>query len=551
MPDLSSNWLACYQQLSTLISSLEQTNQVAQLQDCLQRSKDINTTLQQLVDENPGAALAQLSIIATGMPATVSRAVKCAVLVALWSRLKHWPRARRDILGCCALLAICSPKQGKRPAALQLAARLKNQQSGGIFTTILAGTYHQQQKRHSWQVHQDSPLLTLALEISEQLHTDDNQAAPLEQVLASVIQSSASEFALAQLNILAQLAPSLYLVGRIGVDPLERYWLLCHADGQAYQALQYWPAEQKIAEQLSAQPLTELQLLPPKELALTSWLKKTQTVPFAEQQTPTPSSLIANSILTKLSYHDFEAQLKLVEKHPILVQFLLDNASESNRKQTLIHRLRHALAIFGQEQLPLAVARAEVLQYLQLQSSTQHAWLLQLQHTLQFSIQTLGRYLPKPISVQQAGLIAVCCSAPLWHHPSLQAVPLSKMKQDQLLLGQLCQSYLLEPVRSQRLSAALLKHYQLDDWAIAVLHQYQQPAAGQSLSYRELLGLFLQLCWQLTFSVFCYPSAQQSSQQIFQRIAQYLPLPQLQLDYWQQELLNCNQLYYPLENQSI
>ena len=87
MPDLSSNWLVCYQQLSALITSLEQAHQAEQLQDCLQRSKDINTTLQQLVDDNPGAAMAQLSIIATGMPATVSRAVKCAVLLALWSRL--------------------------------------------------------------------------------------------------------------------------------------------------------------------------------------------------------------------------------------------------------------------------------------------------------------------------------------------------------------------------------------------------------------------------------------------------------------------------------
>lgn len=551
MPDLSSNWLACYQQLATLIETLQHAHSAEQLQSGLQLSREINTQLQQLIDNNPGAAIAQLSIIEPQTSAIASRAIKCWVLLAFWSRLKHWPKARRDILGGCALLASCSLGRSKRPAALQLAALLKSQQSGGIITAVLAGTFHQQQKRHSWQVHQDSPLLTLALDIAEQLHPDDNNAIALEQVLAFKISTSNNEFELAQLNILAQLAPTLYLSGRIAVDSLARHWLLCHADGHAYQALQYWPEQQKIAEHLSAQPLAELQVLAPVKLPLGTWLTKIHIKPFTEQQIPTPSSLIANSILTKLSYHDFEAQLKLVEKHPILVQFLLDNASESNRKQTLVHRLRHALAIFGQEQLPLALARAEVLHYLQLQSSTQHGWLLQLQHTLQFCIQTLGAYLPKPVSLQQAGLIAVCCSTPLWHHPSLQAVPLSKMQQDQLLLGQLCQHYLLEPVRSQRLSAALLKHYQLDDWANAVLCQYQQQPAEQLMSYRELLGLFLRLCWQLTFSVFCYPSAQQSSQQLLALAAKYLPLPQQELRYWQQELLNCQQLYYPLENQSV
>ncbi|GHG64756.1 hypothetical protein GCM10010919_11580 [Alishewanella longhuensis] len=549
MPDLLNNWLICYQQLSTLSAALQQADTAEQLQGCLQLSREINTKLQQLVDENPGMAIAQLSIIESNTTTAISQAIKCWVLLAFWSRLKHWPNARRDIIGGCALLAACTIKHSKRPAALQLAALLKNQQSGGIFTAVLAGTYHQQQKRFSWQVHQDSPLLTLALDIAEQLQPDDNSARALEQVLAFKISNSTDEFELAQLNILAQLAPTLYLSGRLAIDQLERYWLLCHADGQAYQALQYWPEQEKISDHLSAKPLAELNLLPPARLALGSWLSKIHIKPLATQKIPTPSSLIANSILTKLSYHDFDAQLKLVEKHPILVQFLLDNASESNRRQTLIHRLRHALAIFGQEQLPLAVARAEVLQYLQLQSSTQHAWLSQLQHTLQFSIQLVGRYLPQPLNLQQAGLIAACCSAPLWHHPSLQAVPLSKMQQNQLLLGQLCQSYLLEPVRSQRLSAALLKHYQLDDWAVAVLSQYQQPQPGQVMSYRQILGVFLHLCWQLTFSVFCYPSAQQSSKQLLRLAAQYLPLPQQPLDYWQQELLNCQQLYYPLDSQ--
>lgn len=546
MPDLSSNWSACYLKVSTFSAALQQADTADKLQSCLQLSREINTQLQQLLDENPGAAVAQLSIIVASS-AIASRAIKCWLLLALWSRIKHWPRTRRDILGVCALLASCSLGRNKRPAALQLAALLKNQQSGGIFTAVLAGTYHQQQKRHSWQVHQDSPLLTLALDIAEQLHPDDNNARALELVLANKITASDNEFELAQLTLLAQLAPSLYLAGRLAIDPLERYWLLCHADGIAYQALQYWPEQQKVADQLASQPLSELQVLAPTHFALGSWLTKIHINPFADQQIPTPSNLITNSLLSKLSYHDFEAQLKLVEKHPILVQFLLDNASESNRKQTMVHRLRHALAIFGQEQLPFAVARAEVLQYLQLQSSTQHSWLLQLQHTLHFCVQMLGRFLPKPISMQQAGLIAVCCSAPLWHHPSLQAVPLSKMKQEQLLLGQLCQQYLLEPVRSQRLSAALLKHYQLDDWANAVLCQYQQHPAEHHMSYQQLLGLFLRLCWQLTFSVFCYPSAQQNSQQLLNAAAKYLPLPEQQLSYWQHELLNCQQLYYPLD----
>lgn len=549
MPDLVSNWLSCYQQLANLVIALQQAKTAEQLQHCLQLSKEINTQLQQLADEHLAAAVAQLCFTAKETDPQIARAIKSWTLLALWSRLQQWPKARRDILGGCVLLASCTTALSKQPAALQLAALLKSQQSGGVYTSVLAGTYHQQQKRLVWQVHQDSPLLTLALKITAQLLPDNHQTNALEQVFADNISQLNDEFSLSQLNLLAQLAPSLYVIGRVAIDAEQRHWLVCYADADQVQALLYWPEQQKIAEQLTPLYLTELQMLPPAILPLTSWLTKTAMPAIYEQVIPTPSSLIANSLLTKLSYHDFEAQLRLVEKHPVLIPFLLDNASSSNRRQTLVHRLRHALAMFGQEQLPYAIARAEVLHYLQLQNTTQHRWLLQLQHSLQFSITLLGRYLPKPISAQQAGLIAACCSTPLWHHPSLQAVPLSKMQQNQLLLGQLCQQYLLEPVRSQRLSAALLKHYQLDEWAFAVLCQYQQPKAGHTLSYHELLGVLLRLCWQLTFSVFCYPSAQQSSQQLLQRVAEYLPLPQQALHYWQHELLHCQQLYYPLTNE--
>lgn len=546
MPDQSINWLRCYQQLVPLTTLLQQAQTTEQFQAALQLGRELNSQLQHIADDNLAAAIAQLSIIQPDEPATASRAIKGWVLLALWSRLKHWPKARRDTLGICVLLASCAPVQNKAPTALQLAARLKSQQSGGIFTTVLAGTFHQLQKRHAWQVHHDSPLLTLALELAQQLQAENATATALEQVLAAKINESNDEFVLEQLNLLAQLAPALYLCGRLATDMQQRYWLLCHADGPDYQALQYWPEQQRLAEQLSARPLAELTIQPPAKLLQQHWLAKVHIAPLPEQIIPTPNSLLQHSILPKLSHHDLDAQLALVEKQPILVQFLLDNASESNRQHTLVNRLRHALAIFGQEQLPLAVARAELLQYLQLQGSNQHGWLLQLQHTLHYCLQRLGQHLPQPLTTQQAGLIAACCSAPLWHHPSLQAVPLSKTQHSQLLLGQLCQQYLLEPVRSQRLSAALLQHYRLEVWADAALLQYQQHATEQNWTQPEQLGLFLRLCWQLTFSVFCYPSAQQSSQKLLQLAGTVLSLPQVQLAYWQQELLNCQALYYPL-----
>lgn len=546
MPDQSINWLRCYQQLVPLTSLLQQAETAEQLQAALQLGRELNSQLQQITDDNLAAAIAQLSIVQPNEPTSASRAIKSWVLLALWSRLKHWPKARRDTLGICALLACCTPVPNKAPAALQLAARLKSQQSGGIFTTVLAGTFHQLQKRHAWQVHHDSPLLTLALELGQQLQTDTATATALEQVLAAKINESDDEFVLEQLNLLAQLAPTLYLCGRLATDPQERYWLLCHADGSAYQALQYWPEQQRLAEQLSARPLAELTIQPPARLLQQHWLAKVHIAPLPEQTIPTPGSLLQHSILPKLSHHDLDAQLALVEKQPILVQFLLDNASENNRQHTLVNRLRHALAMFGQAQLPLAVARAELLQYLQLQGNNQHTWLLQLQHTLHYCLHMLGKHLASPLTTQQAGLIAACCSAPLWHHPSLHAVPLSKTQHSQLLLGQLCQQYLLEPVRSQRLSAALLQHYQLPEWAEAALLQYQQHTAEQNWEQAEQLGLFLRLCWQLTFSVFCYPSAQQSSQKLLQLAGTVLSLPQIQLTHWQQELLNCQTLYYPL-----
>lgn len=548
MPVENLDWLQAHQQLSAISSLLQQANSAEHFQNAIQKCRQLNNQLQSLTDDNPGSAVAQLSFAFDSIPRATSRTIKSWVLLALWSRLKHWPKSRRDTLGCCLLLASYQAPENKTLGPLRLAANLKKQQIGGLFTTVLAGTFHQQQKRHPWQVHRDSPLVTLAIELGQLLCPDDGPLQALEQVVATRITYTTEEYELAELTLLAHLAPDIYLCGRLAVDTLSRHWLLCHADGEHYQALQFWPEQQELTEHLSAQPLDSLTIMPPSTLATQQWLAKITIPPFDEQVIPTPSSLLANSVLEKLRHNDLKAQLKLLEKHPLLVQILLDIASDSNRKQTLIHRLRHALAIFGQEQLPFAIARAELLQYLQLQASNQHSWLLQLQHTLHYCLMMLGRFLPQPLSLQQAGLIATCCSAPLWHHPTLQAVPLSKMQQEQLLLGQLCQQYLIEPVRSQRLSAALLKHYHLPLWAEAVLSQYQQPVAMNNKKPRELAGLFLRLCWQLTFNVFCYPSNEQISQKLLNILARDLALPSSDSSFWQQELLNAPSLYYPLDN---
>lgn len=551
MPDLSTKWLTCYQQLSALGTRLHQAQSSEELQKALQLAREANDTLQKLIDKSIGAAIAQLALIEPTTPTTTGRAIKSWVLGALWSRLKHWPQARRDMLGICVLLAACATPPTQAPAALKLAATLKKHQCGGIITTLLAGTFHNKQKRHKWQVHQDSPLLTLVLEIGQQLQPLQGEAPALEHVLAERICTSADEFELEQYDLLAQLAPTLYHIGRVAVDSQGKYWLLCAAEEDGYQALQYWPEQEQLAEHLALQTLEELAILPPVKLALNGWLNKIQRQSLTQPQLPTPNSLLQNSLYAKLSHYDFDAQLQLVEKQPTLTHFILENASDSNRQQRPVQRLRHALAIFGQEQLPLAVARAELAEYLQLQGSTQHAWLIQLQHVLHFCLHTLGRGLPIPINWQLAGVIASCCSAPLWHHPSLHAVPLSKMQQNKLLLGQLCQHFLLEPLRCQRLSAALLHHYRLNDWAGAVLRQYQQPAIGARLTHHETLGLFLRFCWQLTFSVFCDAETTRPDQQLLVMLSDVLSLPKQNIADWQQELLHCQQLFYPLDNNKI
>lgn len=546
MPELSNKWLKCYEQLAELSRKLQDATRSEHWQSILNLCREINTQLQQLTDEHFGATVAQLAINVPDYPITTRRAIKSWVLLALLCRLKHWPDPRRDTLGICVLLASCAVTSSKVPAALSIAQQLKHLKMGGVLTTILAGCYHLLQKRQAWQVHHDSPLLTLALDLAAQLQPTTAEAIALEDVLAVRISETQSEFELEQLGQLAQLAPALYLCGRVAQDPQARFWLLCQYDGEGYQALPFWPEQHRIGEQLSYRAMADLTVQAPATLLPNTWLDKIQLPPITHYATPTPSSLLQHSILPKLSHHNIDAQLALLEQQPIIVQFLLDNASESNRKQTTIHRLRHALAIFGQTQLPVAVARAEIAHYLQLQGSNQHAWLHQLQQCLHYALLLFGKHLPDGLGDQQAGLIAACCSAPLWHHPSVQAVPLSKTHQHQLLVGQLCQQYLLEPVRSQRFTAALLQHYQQHTWAEAALRQYQTSAPDTTVSSTTQLAFVLRISWQLTFSVFCYPSAQQSTHELLQRAASILSLPEANLSYWQQAMLECSALYYPL-----
>ncbi|MFN3900146.1 MAG: hypothetical protein ACK4ML_07235 [Alishewanella aestuarii] len=535
MSAVAVNWLNAYQQLSTLSERLRQPAD-NDLHQCLRQAAEINKTLCELLSVQPAAAIAQLSFIPAETSLPAAQAVKSWVLLALWARLKQWPAQRRDTLCTAGLLAACYTGNAKAPAALLLANKLKKQQVGGITTSILAGSYTELQHRRPWQVHHDSPLLTLALQLAQAVQPAASSAQALSTVISSLILEPPSEQVLQELNQLARLAPALYLCGRLARDQVGRYWLICQVEYSDFLTVQYWPEQQRCATELHKMPREELELLPPAVLLPQHWLDWLQMPALAEAVITTPKQLLEHSVLQRLHTQDLDAQVQLLQKQPLLAQYLLENASHSNRRQTLVHRLRHALAIFGQQQLPLAVARAELLQYLQLQASSQQLFLRDLQQLLFEALLLLGRYLPQPLTPQQAGVLAACLSAPLWHHPTLNAVPLSRCTDQGWLLPELAQQYLLEPQRSQRLSAALLHHYQLPFWAEAALCQYlpldnaRQQARGQH-------GFFLRCCWQLCFSLLRYPDAQPATAQLLQQLQQLFALPESSIAFWQQELL--------------
>lgn len=545
----SISWQQSYQQLDMLSAAINTAKDAESLLNAIQLAREINRDLQQLFDRDHTWAIAQLSVINTAATISARRTMKCWLLLTLWSRLKHWPNARRDALRLSAILAGSYQSSVQVPSALALAALLKKVQTGGLLTTILAGTYHKVQKRTLWQVHPDSPLLTLALTLVQALQHNNGSTLPLKDVIAQQIISSTEDDVLAALNILASLAPALYLCGRIAEDALGRVWFICKVDNGQCHAMQYWPEQARFADTLSVHEIANLQLLPPLEMHELTNLRHVVFPALAVAEIPTPNMLFKRSLLPRLRQNDLTEQIQLLEPHQQIVHFLLDNASESNRQQTLINRLRHALAMFGQTQAPYAVARAELAHYLTLQASNQHPWLLQLQQTLHFAINLISQRLDLSefsLSHQEAGLLAACCSAPLWHHPTLQAVPLSKLQQHELVLGQLCQHYLLEPVRSQRLTAALLQHYGIAGWADAAIRQYQLLPTNQSWPLANQRGLFLRLCWQLTFSVFCYPSSQQHTQKLLQLAHQVLRLPETSILSLQADMLDCPALFYPL-----
>lgn len=546
MSTVSVNWLRCYQQLQQLTLQLANATNAEQLHSCIRFASELNTKLQQLTDQQLGAAIAQLNITPADMALAPIRALKSWVLLALWSRLKYWPNTRRDALAVSVLLAAAMGESGKAPAALLLATKLKKLQIGGLTTNLLAGCYHLLQQRQRWQVHHDSPLLTLALQLGQYLQPKHTTAAALSDVLADIIRSSTDEQVLSEVNQLAQLAPHIFWCGRLAQDPLGRYWVVCQLEMAHCVSLQYWPDHSRFATEAQKLACQELVLLPPNLMLPQHWLDRVHIPALASRNIPTPKLLLEHSVLHKLDYQDLDAQVKLLEKQPLLAQFILENASTSNRKQTLVNRLRHALALFGQEQLPLAVARAELLQYLQQQGYGQHSFLLALQHTLRHTLILLGRYHTPAISSQQAGVLAACCAAPLWHHPSLSAVPTSRCTTQGWLLPQLAQQYLLEPVRSQRLTAALLQHYLHPIWAEAALCQYL-PTQQSSYSQRERYGLFLRLSWQLTFSVFSYPQQQRNSELLLHALTPILQLPSQSLADWQQQLLTVSSPHCPLD----
>lgn len=538
------SWSDSYKLITQLLQRISNSASAAELQQALQQSKIIQKQLQRLLWQNPAAAVAHLSLSTPQLPLNTARALKSWILLAFLTRLQAWPKVRQDRLGICLLLACSSPQSNnKLPAAFQLAKQINTMAPDHIYANILSGCFHTKQQRQRWQVHPDSPLLTLTLELGKTLQPAVDTARSIEQVLSHKLCHTNDEFVITQLRQLAKLAPDLYLCGRVATDLEEQHWLLCQPQDEQWLALQYFPDSDKLSTQLQALPLAELTIQAPIQLSTTDWLQHTHLSWQAPAVPQTLQARLQHNLVQTVQHASLNTQLELLEEEPTITQLVLQFAQQSNRQHLTVNRLRHALAIFGQEQLPLVLAQAELQHYLQTQGNPYHLWLLQLHKVLQQSLYILSQQLTQPLTLQQAGLLAFCCSAPLWHDPALFNVSYSRQQQGQLRLAKLCQVFLQHPTYSKRLSATLLQYYQLSDWTAALL-----PSSSTHLTSTIAMqqAMLLRLSWQLTFCCYCAPNKEAETTQLLQHAAPILSLPSDSLAYWQEILASSALLFYPL-----
>lgn len=538
------SWPDSYQLITQLLQRISNVTSATELQQTLQQSKIIQNQLQLLMWQNPAAAVAHLSLAIPQLPLSTARALKSWILLALWARLHAWPKVRQDRLGVCLLLACSTPQRhNKLPAALQWAKQIDTVAPDHSYANILSGCFHTQQQRQLWQVHPDSPLLTLALELGKALQPAANTAACLEKTLARKLCYTNDEFVIQQLKKLVELAPDLYLCGRVATDLDEQYWLLCQAQDEQWLALRYFPDSGKLSSQLQALPRAELTIQSPAQLDTTEWLQHTRLSWQAPAMPQTLRARLQHNLVQTVQHAALTTQLELLEQESAITQLLLQYAQQSNRQHLTVNRLRHALAMFGQTQLPQVLAQAELQHYLQTQGNPFHLWLLQLQKVLQHCLYTLSQQLAQPLTLQQSGLLALCCCVPLWHDPALFNVSYSRQQQGQLRLAKLCQAFLNHPTYCKKLSATLLQYYQFSDWAAVLLPSRNTSAPNMLTKQRTLL---LRLSWQLAFCCYCSPEKTTDTTQLLLEAAPILSLPSDSLAYWQETAASSALLFYPL-----
>lgn len=538
------SWPDSYPLITQLLQRISNVASAKELQQALQQSKSIQHQLQLLLWQNPAAAVAHLSLSIPQLPLATARALKSWILLALLARLHAWPKVRQDRLGVCLLLACSSPQpHNKLPAALQLAKQINAIAPDHSYANILSGCFHTKQQRRRWQVHPDSPLLTLALELGKTLQPAADTAACLQHLLAHKLCHTNDEFVIQQLKQLALLAPDLYLCGRVAIDRDEQHWLLCQAQDEQWLALPYHPDNGKLSTQLHTLPRADLTIQPPVQLYTGDWLQHTHLSWQAAARPQMLRERLQHNLVQSIQYASLTTQLERLEQEPAITQLLLQYAQQSNRQHLTVNRLRHALAIFGQEQFPQVLAQAELQHYLQTQGNPFHLWLLQLQKVLQQCLYTLSQQLAQPLTLQQSGLLAFCCSAPLWHNPALFNLSYSRHQQGQLRLTKLCQAFLRHPTYSKRLSATLLQYYQLADWATVLLSGNNASSTDEVTTQHTLI---LHLSWQLAFCCYCYPNNTTETTQLLLKAAPILSLPSASLTYWQETLASSALLFYPL-----
>ncbi len=549
MTTADGQWQQFYRQLH----QFQQSPVPLAIDSALQQADKLIEQWLNLAEHHPATIIAQLNLTPRQLDLSAARLLKHLALGLFFAWSYGWQVGRsKQLLQALILPGAFSLQASSSQHATLLAAKALQQfnKQHPLLPLLLSACHTKPQT--AWQLHPDGSLLQLLNQLALLLLPTAGSPLSLEQLFASPTLNQPQVIATHWFGILQQLANSKALPGRFAKSAgregqSQHYWFICGVVSQPdmlpseLYTRQFDPATKTISANVLQQPLAELKLLNPQYFRDPDWLTLLEPDPEVLLQ---PSAVdlqqsLAQSLYTQISALSLNAQVEVLQRQPLVSQFLLNAAQQISRQQLPVNRLRHAISMLGQEALSDWLAQAELHQYCTHLAHPHHSWLEQLQQCLQQALLLLSEQMQQPIAQSQTGLIARCATLSLWQQSTTANIALGRHALGQLLLGQLIQQHIWQAADYPELASQLLSHYQQPQWSSAIQGWHKKPPAK--------LTVLLRLSWQLSLAVFC------ASEQNQQRLAILLPvasahlgLPLQPAEFWQQQLMAASHCYYPL-----